>query len=159
MEFAANNGMEAFQSVRQFLGKGDWDAEEIPGQYTFKATAEGELCPQVYYFQIKVELGQFLFYIVPVITLLPDMFPAVAEFIARANFGMRIGNFELDYEGCQVMVRSSINFKGVPLSETLIEGVISPALEAYKEFFPGLAQVIAGTNTPSHAIRVIEYGE
>jgi len=159
MDYGTSNGIDALQAVRLFLEKGGWNAEEMPDQFAFIAKAEDELCPRTYFFQVKVELEQFLFYIQPVITLLPDMLPAIAEFVARANFGMRIGNFEVDYGACQICFRSSINFKGVPLSEPLIEGVISPALKAYDEFFPGLAQVIAGIDTPAHAIRMIEYGE
>jgi hypothetical protein len=72
---------------------------------------------------------------------------------------MRIGNFELDYEGCKVSFRSSLNFKDVPVTETLIDNVIAPALEAFDEFFKGVVQVMAGVETPVRAIRLIEYGD
>jgi hypothetical protein len=159
MSSTTNNGMEAFRAVRHFLAKREWKVEEIPDASAFKAKVDDELCPRTLFFQVKTEHEQFLFYILPTLTLLPDMLPAIAEFVARANFGMRIGNFELDYRECQVCFRSSVNFKGVPLSEPLIDGVITPALQAFDEFFPGLARVIAGLDTPSKAIRAIEYGE
>lgn len=154
-----SNAMEAFRTLRRFLEKGGWNATEIEGQHAFTSRVEDPLCPRNYYFQIKIELEQFLFYIAPTLTLMPDMLPAVAEFIARANYGMRIGNFDLDYAHAKVVFRSSINFKGVPLVEQLIDNAISPALAAYDEFFPGLVEVIAGIETPERAIRLIEYGD
>lgn len=154
-----DNGIKAFQVLRRYLDDGGWNAEEMTDQFAFMAKGEDELSTRVYYFQVKIELEQFLFYIQPDITLLSDMLPSVAEFVARANFGMRIGNFEVDYGTCRVCFRSSINFKGIPLSKELVEGVIAPALEAYDEYFPGLARVIAGIDTPAKAIREIEYGE
>ena len=155
------NGIQAFLTLRQFLKKNGWDVEEIQGEYAFKAreNENDELCPKTYFFQIKVDLEQFLFYIVPDLTLLPDMLPLVAEFTARANFGMRIGNFEVNYKDYQVYFRSSVNFKGDRLSEALIKGVIEPALEAFDEYFTGLAKIIAGIDTPEAAIYAIEYGE
>ena len=72
---------------------------------------------------------------------------------------MRIGNFELDYSQAAVCFRSGVNFVGTALTAALIRGAVEPALAAYDEFFPGLARVIAGLDTPEKAIQVIEYGE
>lgn len=153
------NGLAAFETLRQFLQRGNWNATELKGQYAFTARVEAALSPRNYFFQVKIELEQFLFYIAPTLTLMPDMLPGVAEFIARANYGMRIGNFELDYARGKVNFRSSINFEGVPLVEQLIDNAVAPALVAYDEFFPGLVNVFAGIQTPEVAIRAIEYGD
>ena len=160
MESTTNkNGLAAFQTLRQYLEKSEWNASEMEGQYAFTASVDDPLCPRDYFFQIKVELEQFLFYIAPNLMLLPDMLPAVTEYIARANYGMRIGNFDLNYDAGKVNFRSSLNFKGVPLDDQLIDNVISPALMAYDEFFPGLVSVFAGVETPARAVHAIEYGE
>ena len=144
--------------LRRYLALGSWNAKPIDGRNAFKATADDELAPRVYYFQI-VDQEQFLFYIQPQLTLLPDMLPRMAEFIARANFGMRIGNFELDYSQAAVCFRSGVNFKGTGLTEALIRGAVEPALAAYDEFFPGVVRVFAGVEPPARIIQSIEYGE
>lgn len=161
MESSTNeNGLKAFETLRSHLQNKGWNASPIEDRHVFKATREDSLVGERdYYFQVKPDLEQFLFYIAPNLLLMPEMLPPVAEFICRANFGMRIGNFELDYEGCKVSFKSSINFKGVPLTEQLIDNVIEPALEAYDEFFTGLVQVFTGVETPARAIRIIEYGD
>jgi hypothetical protein len=154
------NGIKGFLVLDEFLKKNEWDAEKTQEEYAFKAWKDdNELCSRTYFFQIKVDLEQFLFYIVPDIVLLPEMLSSCAEYITRANSGMRIGNFEISYEDCRVSFRSSINFKGDRLSEALIEGAILPALEAFDGYFAGLARVATGINTPVDAIYLVEYGE
>jgi|SRR6516165_7643146 hypothetical protein len=158
MDEPHQNGLRAFDTLQRYLGDKGWSFERIKDDYALRSETEGELCPLTYYFQIKLELEQFLFYIVPKITLLKDMLHPAAEYICRANFGLRIGDFELDYRDGQVQFKSSINFKGVELDKILIDNTIAPALTAFEEFFPGLANVIAGLETPAKAIRKAEYG-
>jgi hypothetical protein len=55
--------------------------------------------------------------------------------------------------------RAASTSKSVQLSEQLIDNVIQPALTAFDEFFPGLADVIAGIETPASAMAKAEYGK
>jgi hypothetical protein len=159
MSSGRETSQRAHETLARHLKDKGWQIEEIEPGPAFKSSKDGELCPLIYYFQIKAELEQFLFYIVPNITLLEHMLPAAAEYVCRANAGLRIGNFELDVRDGQVCFKSSINFKGVQLSEQLIDNVIQPALTAFDEFFPGLADVIAGIETPASAMAKAEYGK
>ena len=153
------NGARAFATLKQYLDHAGWQVEEIEPGSSFRSRKERERAAVIYYFQIKTELEQFLFYIVPEINVFKELLHPAAEYICRANFGMRIGNFELDFRDGQVAFRSSINFKGVPLSEKLIDNMIQPALTAYEEFYPGLIRVLAALDTPAQAIAKIEYAE
>ncbi|HWM92956.1 MAG TPA: YbjN domain-containing protein [Thermoanaerobaculia bacterium] len=159
MSTDADNGQKGFGALARYLRDHSWKAERMQDETAFKARKEGDLCPLLYYFQVKTELQQFLFYIVPEIDLFQDMVPPVGEFVCRANHGMRIGSFELDWRSGRLSFKSSLNFKGVELSPILIDNTIQPALTAFDEFFPGAARVIAGLDTPADAIRKIEYGE
>jgi hypothetical protein len=51
----------------------------------FTASGQDEFCRREYYFQIKTDLEQFLFYISPIMLFMPDMLPSIAEFICRAK--------------------------------------------------------------------------
>ncbi|MGJ4951523.1 YbjN domain-containing protein [Bradyrhizobium sp. HKCCYLS20291] len=152
------NDSPDYRNLLSYLAGRNWQAEEIEPGSALRVLQAAELCPLKYYFQIKHELDEFLFYIVPEITLLEQMRPPVAEYVCRANAGLRIGNFELDFRDGQVCFKSSVNFKGIGLSERLIDNVIRPALVAFDEFFPGMAEVIAGVETPARAIAKAEYG-
>jgi hypothetical protein len=154
----SKNGQHAFQVLARYLRDNGWQVEEIEPGSAFKSSKDGELCPLIHYFQLKTDLEQFLFYIVPHINLLEQMIPLAMEYICRANVGLRIGNFELDVRDGQVTFKSSVNFKGLELSAQLIDNTIQPALTAFDEFFAGLADVIAGIETPASAMAKAEYG-
>ena len=65
---------------------------------------------------IRVDLEEFLFYAVAPIKTPDEVRPAVSEYVTRANYGLRIGNFELDYGDGEVRYKSSLNFEGQDLS-------------------------------------------
>jgi hypothetical protein len=159
MSSDTRNAKLAFDTLTVYLRRNSWAATIISGQTAYRAEKNSDVCPIDYFFQIKEELEQFLFYISPKINVLKHMLPNVAEYICRANHGLRIGNFEVDFNDGQISFKSSMNFKGLELTEKLIENVIEPALIAFDEFFPGLANVIADIDTPARAIRKVEYGK
>ena len=159
MTSSKNNGSPELELLRRYLSTHDWPAREMEGRDAFQAQKDTELCPVIYYFQLKVDHQEFLFFIVPQITLLPDMLPPAMEFITRANYGMRIGNFELDLRDGQLGFKSSLSYKGDRLSEALIDAAVAAGLRAYDEYYPGLARVIAGLDSPAQAIHTIEYGD
>lgn len=154
-----NNGLEAYETLRRYLAETNPDAEEIAGKQAFKGRHTGDMFSSTYYFEIKVDLEQFLFYIVPDFIAPTEEMPLVAEYVARVNSGMRIGNFEVDFRNGEIRFKSSINFKGEKLTPALIDGAVEPALEAYETYMPGLVNVIAGLETPVRAINKIDYGE
>jgi hypothetical protein len=154
-----NNGLEAYETLRRYLEENNWDAEEIPGKHAFKAHRTGDMFSSTYYFEIKVDLEQFLLYIVPDFIVPTNDLALVAEYVARVNSGMRIGNFEVDFRNGEIRFKSSINFKDEKLTPALIKGVVEPALDAYETYMPGLVNVIAGIESPVRALNKIDYGE
>lgn len=49
---------------------------------------------------------------------------AVAEFIARGNFGIVIGNFEIDFSDGEIPYKTSIDVKGDRPSFALIKRLV-----------------------------------
>jgi hypothetical protein len=159
MASPSENAIKAFETLTHYLKSKGWSVQEMDVEFALVSEQQGEFYHTKYYFQIFPEHEQFLFYIAPQINLFEHMLPAAAEYICRANYGMRIGNFDLSFRDGQVSFRSGVNFRGTLLSEALIDGVMEPALQAFDEFFPGLKEVIAEIATPLEAIRKMKYGE
>lgn len=151
------NRAKALAALTRYLEGKPWPVTKVR-EMAYQADVPGDLCPLTFYFQIPDEQEQFLFYIAPKIQFFEHLLPDAAEYVCRANYGLRIGNFELAYRTCQVNFKSSINFKDVELTEQWIDNVIQPSLKAFDEFFPGLAEVLAGVETPLNAIEKAEYG-
>jgi len=103
-----------------------------------------------------------LIFVEPVPTLIPlrryrsSISLKVAEFLTRANYGMRIGNFELDFSDGEVRYKSSLDFEGVGLEPIMIRNAIYPAVQTMDRYFPGLIAVVAGAKSAAEAVQVVE---
>lgn len=84
----------------------------------------GQNTQMVCYAQVLVDLDVLLFYALAPFKVPEDARMAVAEFITRANYGMRIGNFELDLRDGEVRYKSSLDFEGATLTPALIQHTI-----------------------------------
>lgn len=82
--------------------------------------------------------------------------PAMAEFVTRANQGLFVGNFELDYADGEVRCKTSLSVQGALLTPTLIRELITPNLLLMDKYLPGIKAVADGTLTSQAAIALVE---
>jgi hypothetical protein len=81
---------------------------------------------------------------------------AAAEFVTRANYGLPLGNFEMDFADGEVRFKNSVSFAGEPLTDTLIHNTLYPATSVATTYFPGLLKVVFGNANPADVINEIE---
>ncbi len=150
------NGLMAFATLGEFLRTDEWYPQQLEDKYIYRMGFAGKNGQLSCFAQIRVDLEQFLFYVLaPVKAPELSRLPA-AEFIARANYGLRIGNFELDFNDGEVRYKSSLDFEGAELTPALIRNAIYPAVQTLDRYLPGLMKVIYGTMAPQDAIAEIE---
>lgn len=106
--------------------------------------------------QIRMDLEQFMFYAIAPVKVPEAAHAAAAEFLTRANYGLRIGNFEMDYTDGEVRYKSSLDFEDALLTPALIRNAIYPAVQTLDRYMPGLMAVVYGGQAPQAAIEVIE---
>jgi hypothetical protein len=107
------------------------------------------------YARALADTGQLIFYSVLPNPVAPTHHPLVAEYLHRANHGLPIGNFELDYADGEVRFRTSIPLGNMEPHITLIDALVQANLATMEDYLPGLHQIIAGTQTPATAIQII----
>ncbi len=151
-----DNGLRAFTTLHQFLEEDGWFPQQLDDKYIYRMGFSGHNGQTVCYAQIRVDLEQFLFYIIAPVKAPEEMCLTVAEFITRANYGLRIGNFEMDFSDGEVRYKSSLDFEGEILTPKLIKMAIYPAVQTMDRYLPGLMSVIDGGQTPAEAIAEIE---
>ena len=150
------NGLAAFVTLGEFLQQDGWYPQRMEGRTIYRAFFSGKNGEFPCFAQIVVPLEQFVFYCVATVHAPEELRPSVAEYITRANYGLRIGNFELDYSDGEVRYKSSLDFEGVTLTPALIRNTIYPAVTTMDRYLPGLMKVIYGGRTPYEAIAEIE---
>jgi hypothetical protein len=74
------------------------------------------------------------------------------KFLIRANYGMMIGNFEMDFTDGEIRYKTSIDVEGDKLSSALIKRLVYANVMMMDEYLPGIVSVTEGDMEPKDAI-------
>ena len=85
--------------------------------------------------------------------------PSIAETIARANYGLRLGKFEMDYDDGELRFQLAHVLPGGLLDEEIISRSFSQAMTMLDRYLPAVLSVIYGNEHPKDAIRNVEQPE
>jgi hypothetical protein len=84
--------------------------------------------------------------------------PAVAEAVARANYGLRIGKFEMDVDQGSVRFQAAQILHGDALEEDVIDRLMGTTMSMLDTYLPAFLSVVYGNELPADAIRCVEGG-
>ncbi|MDZ8065578.1 MAG: YbjN domain-containing protein [Nostoc sp. DedQUE08] len=145
-----------FEEIINFFQADDWPFVQLPGQPALQILFQGENGKWNCYARARSEQNQFVFYSICPVNSPENKRLAVAEFLTRANSGMMIGNFELDFTDGEISYKTSIDVEGDRLSFALIQRVVYANVTMMDEYLPGIMSVIYGNVSPEEAIAKIE---
>ena len=87
----------------------------------------------------------------------PDDRERVGEYLTRANWGMAIGNWEMDPTTGEVRYKTSIDVgDDDELTIGLVKGLVYTNMRMVERYLPGLLDVAAGTLAPAAAVQRAE---
>jgi hypothetical protein len=152
----SDNALRAFDTLGRFLEEDEWYPQQIEDRYVYRMGFNGKNGQTTCFAQIQVELEQFLFYVVAPVKVPEEQRQAVAEFVTRANYGLRIGNFEMDFGDGEVRYKSSLDFEGAELTPELVRHAIYPAVQTMDRYLPGVMGLLYGDKSPAEAIAEVE---
>jgi hypothetical protein len=78
--------------------------------------------------------------------------PAVAEYLMRANSGLRLGNFEMDYSDGEVSFKTSAPTKSIEPDKEFIKTLAISNFSSMERYLPGLMGVAFGKVSPIDAV-------
>lgn len=83
---------------------------------------------------------------------------AMAEFVTRANYGLVLGNFELDFSDGELRAKTSLDLGGAELVEqsldALVGALVESNLRAFHRYLPGAMAVMAGEGAASQILAI-----
>lgn len=85
--------------------------------------------------------------------------PAVAEFLFRANYGMKVGGFDFDFNDGEISFRASFYCGEVAPTHEQIDHAIRVCLRMMERYGDGIVKIIYGLQSPKDAIQEIEGSE
>ena len=147
-----------YQAIIHFFSEDDWSFTKLKGEPVLQMAFRGKNGEWTCYAKAREEQQQFVFYSICPIAAPEDKRPAIAEFLTRANYGMTIGNFELDFNDGEIRYKTSIDVESDRLTSALIKTLVYTNVSMMDEYLPGIRAVLKG-QTPAAAVRTIEQGE
>jgi hypothetical protein len=104
---------------------------------------------------VNEDLQRFIFF-----TICPTNIPLskrreFAELIARINYNLFLGNFEIDFEDGEVRFKTSIVFESVELTSTIIDNIITSNLSAMDKNIGLITTFAFGGLSIEEAVKVL----
>lgn len=74
-----------------------------------------------------------------------------SKYLTIVNFGMKLGNFEMDFRDGEVRFKNSCNMTDGRLTKSMVQHLVVIPMMMMDRFFPGLMLVIYGGKDPQEA--------
>ncbi|MBC7261328.1 MAG: YbjN domain-containing protein [Chloroflexi bacterium] len=145
-----------FDAMVQFFEEDGWRFQQLEGKPIIRMLFSGENGTWMCYAQAREEHQRFLFYSVMESKVPLEKRLAVAEYLTRANYGLILGNFELDLSDGEVRYKTSIDVEGGQLTSQMIRNMVYANLMMMDKYLPGIMKVVYGDIAPADAIAQIE---
>ena len=139
-----------------FFQTDGWSLSHIEEQTAIQTAFQGDNGQWNCYAQAREEQEQFVFYSVFPAAAPEDRRLAVAEFLTRANYGLVIGNFEMDFTDGEIRYKTGVDIEGDRLSPALVRQLVYANVLTMDRYLPGIMSVLYGDVSPAEAIAQIE---
>ncbi|MEI6413128.1 MAG: YbjN domain-containing protein [Pseudomonadota bacterium] len=81
---------------------------------------------------------------------------AVAEYLTRANYGLALGNFEMDFRDGEIRYKVSMDIEGFSIKTSIFHKLLLVGISTMDRYFPGLMAVVFAKVDPDTAIEEID---
>lgn len=145
-----------FDAVTEVLRADGWSFSQLEGKTTLIMSANGTHGMYTVYIQAREEHEQVILYAMYGVKAPEHRRVEAMEYFTRANYGLVIGNFELDLRDGEVRYKTSLDVEGESLTPGLIKLLLSANLATADRYLPGFMLLLYGNVTPADAIKEVE---
>lgn len=146
------------EAVEEVLGADGWVFAPVEGQTTLAMGYKGEHGTWSCYAHVDEDRGTFVFYSVTDRPVPAQRRQDVADFLTRANFGLVLGNFELDFADGETRFKTSVELGQAEPSTQLLRPIVYANIAAMDRYLPGIDGVSRGSMSPEEGIALCEQG-
>ncbi len=142
--------------VEHFYQAADIKYQRVPDRTVLVMSMTGKSAAYDVYAIENEDQQQLSFYSVCPNRVPDDFRHKIVEFITRANYGLKNGNFEMDFSDGEVRYKTFIDIEGGTLAQKMIENLLFANIATVDRYYPGIAKVLYGDVSPETAIEQIE---
>ena len=145
-----------FDAMVDFFKTDDWPYIQLADRPVLSMNFDGKNAKWTCFAQAREEQRQFIFYSVCPVNAPAEKRPALAEFITRANYGLIIGNFELDFEDGEIRYKTSLDAEDLALNATVFKNLVYANVSMMDQYLPGIMSILYSEISPREMIDQIE---
>jgi hypothetical protein len=141
---------------RSFFEADNWPFEQMEERPVLRTAWKGRNLEFPVYFQAREEQQQICVYSVLPAQTPEDRRGRMAEFVTRANYGLVVGNFELDYGDGEVRYKTSADVEGIETSMLFLRNLVYANVFTFDRYAPGIMLVLGGDASAEEAVASVE---
>lgn len=145
-----------FDAMVDFFKTDEWPFIQLEDRPVLSMNFDGKNAKWTCFAQAREEQQQFIFYSVCPVNAPAEKRPALAEFVTRANYGLIIGNFELDFEDGEIRYKTSLDAEELALNATIFKNLIYANVSMMDKYLPGIMSILYSEISPREMIDQIE---
>ncbi|WP_286394120.1 YbjN domain-containing protein [Pseudanabaena mucicola] len=143
--------------VTNFFKENNWSFSQHETEPILQMGYQGENGNWTCIVRIREAQSQVVFYSVCPVNIPLKKRLAIAEFLTRVNFGLIVGNFEMDFQDGEVRYKTyAIKGENNPLNSELIGQLIFVNVMTMDKYLPALMSVLYANVPIDQAIQQIE---
>ncbi len=143
-------------TVIQFFQEDEWPFDQAQDKPLVRTAFRSDNGSWRCYVNILPERQFVIFYSVLDILVPQERLQAATEFITRANYGLFIGNFELDLSDGEVRFKTSIAVTEEGMSTAMFQQLVYTNVMTMDKYLPGIMRIAFSDVAPAEAIAAIE---
>ncbi|MBX2863871.1 MAG: YbjN domain-containing protein [Leptolyngbyaceae cyanobacterium MAG.088] len=145
-----------FTTVTAFFLQEEWAIEHNRAKQVLRMPFEGDNGSWQCFAKTREDTREFIFYSMAPFKVPEHKRLAIAEYICRANYGLVLGNLELDLSDGEVRYKTSIDVENSVLSLDLVKNMVHSNIHTFDRYLPGLTAILNQDILPVDAIALVE---
>ena len=134
--------MSITETVKSIAEEARWSIQEWNGM--IKIDADSQNGTWQTFCKILEEEKRFCYYSLCPVNAPKEKIPYMAEVLTRINYGLKVGNFEMDYETGEIHFKTYVDFFGEEDEKPALAQCIYANIMSFDNYFPKLLQAIHG---------------
>lgn len=146
-------------AINNFLTEDDWhfSFDDQRGLFKFGLNLKGRIKKVSYIIDVKDD--EYVVYAISPLGADEDdekMMATLADFICRANYGLKNGNFEIDMRDGEIRYKSFIDCEGITPTMEMVRNSIHCPAAMFDRYGAGIVDILFGNSTAKDAIAKCE---
>ncbi|MEM6350711.1 MAG: YbjN domain-containing protein [Cyanobacteria bacterium P01_D01_bin.14] len=144
------------RSVMAFLVKEKIDFEQNVAKSVLRFHHVGNHGEWDCYVKTQEDSRVFIFYSIPPLQVPQEKLTEMAQYICSANYGLVMGNLEMDFTDGEIRYKTSIDVEGDTLSFELIRNMVGANLSLMDRYLPGILAIVEQGKSAEAAMSLLE---